>query len=47
MASYFGYRPVLIFDTRTKFKDEDNARKLADYPTVAGYPEDYSDNLSD
>ena len=47
MASYFGCRPVSMFDTRIKFEDEDDARKPADHPTVAGHPEDYSDNLSD
>ena len=47
MASYFGCRPVSMFDTRIKFEDDADARKPADRPTVAGHPEDHSEDLSD
>ena len=36
-----------MFDTRIKFEDEDNARKPADHPTVAGNSEDHSDDAMD
>ena len=47
MASYFGCRPVSMFDNRINFEEEDDARKPADPPTIAGHPENHRDNLSD
>ena len=46
MASYFGYRPVSVFDNRINFEEEDDARKPADPPTIAGHPDDHRVNLS-
>ena len=47
MASYFGCRPVSMFDTRIKFEDEDDSRKPADRSAVAGNPEHGSDEAKD
>lgn len=38
MASYFGCRPVSMFDTRLRFEDDDGARKSVDHVTAAGKP---------
>lgn len=47
MTLYFGCRPVSMFDTRIKFENEDDTRRPADNPTVAGNPEDHSDSPKD
>ena len=44
MASYFGCRPVSMFDTRIKFEDDDDNHKPVNGPTVAGIPEDTTDD---
>ena len=44
MASYFGCRPVSMFDTRIKFEGEDDARKPADHPMVMCQTEDHKDD---
>ena len=46
MASYFGYRPVSMFDNRINFEEEDDARKPTDPPTIADHPDDHRDDLS-
>ena len=46
MASYFGCRPVSMFDTRIKF-EEDDGHKPVDRPTVAGITEDPGDDSTD
>lgn len=38
MASYFGCRPVSMFDTRLRFEDNDGARKPVDHATAAVKP---------
>ena len=47
MASYFDCQPVSMFNTRIKFKNEDDTRRPTDDPTVAGNPEDHNDNPKD
>lgn len=47
MASYLGCRPVSMFDTRIKFEDDDDARKPADHPIIAGNLKDHSDDQED
>ncbi|KAL8855462.1 MAG: hypothetical protein Q9178_007895 [Gyalolechia marmorata] len=36
MASYFGCRPVSMFDTRLRVEDDDGARKSVDHVTAVG-----------
>ncbi len=38
MASYFGCRPVSMFDTGSRFADEDDARKSSDHAPAASKP---------
>lgn len=39
MASYFGCRPVYMFDTRSRFADKDNACNSSAYTTAASRSE--------
>ena len=45
MASYFGCRPVSMFDTRIKFEEDDAIEKSVDSATVVSAREGYSDIL--
>ena len=38
MTSYFGYRPVLIFNTRLRFKDENDTCKAPDSAAAVSRP---------
>lgn len=38
MASYFGCRPVSMFDTRLRFEDDEGARKSVDHAMAAVKP---------
>lgn len=47
VASYFGCRPVSMFDTRIKFEEEGDGHKPVDRPTVTGSIEDPGDDSTD
>ena len=44
MAVYFGCRPVSMFDTRLRFKDNDGARRSSDRVKVDNGPIDGDDD---
>lgn len=44
MASYFGCRPVSMFDTRLRFEDNDGARKSVDHATAAVKPKNVGED---
>ena len=46
MASYFGCRPVSMFDTRLRFEDENNARKPTDHAGTANRPKNGGEDLA-
>jgi len=47
MASYFGCRPVSMFDTRIKFEGDDATDKPVERAIVAGDREDHSEDSTD
>ena len=47
IASYFGCRPVSIFDIRIKFEEDDATNKAVERTTAAGDRKDYNDDSTD
>ena len=47
IASYFGCRPVSMFDTRIKFKEDNTTNKPVERARVAGDRKDHNDDSID
>ena len=47
IASYFGSRPVSLFDTRIKFKEDNTTNKPVERARVVGDRKDYNDDSKD